>query len=115
LLSWTKLLSSSKRACGGGPGSQAREKEFGMDRSQLRQVVRKILEDHKGEYYEHLEDDVVLGEGLGLDSFDVLTLLNQLQNRFNLCLAAADLRKVERVGDLLDLLAAVATAERPAA
>jgi len=75
-----------------------------MDRAALRQVLVEILEEDKGEKVETPADDIGLRDGLGLDSVDVVSLVMHIESRFRIRLPSEELEKLQRVGDLLDLL-----------
>jgi acyl carrier protein len=73
-----------------------------MDRTALRQVLRELVENNTGEPLEHFDDDTDLRTGLGLDSVDVVTLAMEIQDRFQVNFAVADLERVRCVGDLIE-------------
>jgi acyl carrier protein len=75
-----------------------------MDRNAIRRALTQQLEEDKGERVENMDDTVVLREGLGLDSIDVVTLVINIQSRFGIELKSEELEKIVTVGDLLDLL-----------
>jgi acyl carrier protein len=75
-----------------------------MDRNAIRRALAQQLEEDKGERVENMDDAVVLREGLGLDSIDVVTLVINIQSRFGIELKSEELEKIVTVGDLLDLL-----------
>jgi acyl carrier protein len=75
-----------------------------MDRAQLRQELLELLYQDTGQRYDRLDDSVTLKEGLGLDSVDLVSLVMQIENRFHIRLDSQELQRLEKVGDLLDLL-----------
>ncbi|GBD36805.1 Acyl carrier protein [bacterium HR36] len=75
-----------------------------MDRNGLRRELLELLYQDTGQRYEHLEDCVTLREGLGLDSVDLVSLVMQIESRYQIRLDSKELQSVEKVGDLLDLL-----------
>jgi acyl carrier protein len=75
-----------------------------MDRNAIRLALVQQVEEDKGERVENMDDAVVLREGLGLDSIDVVTLVINIQSRFGIELKSEELEKIVTVGDLLDLL-----------
>lgn len=77
-----------------------------MDRNQLRQTLLEILEEETWEKFDNLADDVQLREGLNLDSIDMASVVLEIQHRLDVEIVSDELEKVERVGDLLDLLQA---------
>lgn len=75
-----------------------------MDRSTLKQTLRQMLEEDRGEPYAKLDEDSNLREELGLDSVDLISLVMQVQDRFRVVLATEELEHVATVKDLLDVL-----------
>jgi acyl carrier protein len=96
------------RHAGSGPAGLCRlgprRKGTAMDRNAIRRALTQQLEEDKGERVENMDDTVVLREGLGLDSIDVVTLVINIQSRFGIELKSEELEKIVTVGDLLDLL-----------
>jgi acyl carrier protein len=87
-----------------------------MDRVALRDALIELLEGNVGKTYTDLDDGDDLRTGLGLDSVDLVTLVIEIQSRFNVVIASEELAQLTRVGDLLDLLQAkVAVYPRPSA
>jgi len=86
-----------------------------MDRTALRQALLEMLENNKGEPVERFDDDLNLRTDLGLDSVDLVSLVMDIQERFRVQLAVADLEPVQKVSDLLDLLQSKMAAPRAAA
>jgi acyl carrier protein len=84
-----------------------------MDRATLRQTLSELLETETGTRYENLTDATVLTEGLGLDSIDLVSLVVQVENKFRIKIATEELKKISRVGELLDLLQAKLSAGTP--
>src|SRR5262249_31803268 len=62
-----------------------------MDRTALRQALLEMLENNKGEPVERFDDDLNLRTDLGLDSVDLVSLVMDIQERFRVQLAVADL------------------------
>jgi acyl carrier protein len=75
-----------------------------MDRSVLARTLRDMLEQETGERFEHLDEQVDLRQERKLDSVDLVSLLLQIETRLNVKVESVEVEKVERVGDLLDLL-----------
>jgi acyl carrier protein len=75
-----------------------------MDRSELRQFLRKQLEDDTAREFAQLEDSVNLREDLGIDSVDLVTLIVHTQGALKIEVPSAELEKVATMGDLLDVL-----------
>lgn len=77
-----------------------------MDRVTLRQTLIELLETETGNRPATLDDDVVLAEGLGLDSIDLVSLVVQVENKVHVKITTDELKPVQTVGHLLDLLQA---------
>jgi acyl carrier protein len=77
-----------------------------MDRAALRQTLIELLESETGKRYDNLTDDTVLTDGLGMDSIDLVSLVVQVENRLHVKIGTEELKKIARVGELLDLLTA---------
>jgi acyl carrier protein len=86
-----------------------------MDRETLREFIHCQLEEFTGEKRPRLDDDANLREEAGLDSIDLVSLVVNLQGRFDVQLSTAELENVTRFGDLLDILQAKLAAAKPAA
>jgi acyl carrier protein len=84
-----------------------------MDRTALRKTLIELLEAETGTRYEDLNDDIVLTEGLGLDSIDLVSLIVQIENRFRIKIATEELRSISKVGQMLDLLQAKLAVQQP--
>jgi acyl carrier protein len=86
-----------------------------MDRTALRQALKEMLEEERGESYPSLEESVILREELGLDSVDLVSLVMKVQDRFRVVLSTEELTRINRVSDLIDLLQAKLQAKAQAA
>ena len=75
-----------------------------MDRESLRHALGELVEQETGAKPDNLADDVVLTEGLAMDSIDLVGLIVQVENRFGIKIETEELRQVSRVGELLNLL-----------
>jgi acyl carrier protein len=75
-----------------------------MDREALRQALAELVEQETGNKPANLGDYVMLIEGLGMDSIDLIGLVVQVENRFRIKIATEELRPVSKVGELLSLL-----------
>ncbi|MCS7167949.1 MAG: acyl carrier protein [Gemmatales bacterium] len=75
-----------------------------MDRAFLRRELCELLQQQTGQGYENLADTVTLREGLGLDSVDLVSLVMQLESRYQIHLESKELHQMETVGDLLDVI-----------
>ena len=75
-----------------------------MTRTEIQETLRDILEKDRGEKVEHFNEEARLREDIGLDSVDVISLVVEIQARFNTNLTIHDLEQATVVGDLLDVL-----------
>ncbi|MCS6849639.1 MAG: acyl carrier protein [Gemmataceae bacterium] len=75
-----------------------------MERNALREALRKLVEEDRGEPVEQFDESLNLREQVGLDSVDVVSLVMAIQDRFGVVLTVADLEKVVTVADLLDVM-----------
>ena len=75
-----------------------------MDRSELRQTLRELVEATTGEVCPELAEDCDLRDGLGLDSVDMFSLIVDMQGHFGIKISSNELDPVETVGDMLNLL-----------
>lgn len=77
-----------------------------MERQELRDTLKGLLEETTGETFAQVSDDQSLTEGLGLDSVDLFSLIVEIQSTFKIKVASEELVSVATVGDLLNLLQA---------
>ena len=77
-----------------------------MDRQNLLQTLKDILEEDRGEKFESIAEEAKLRDDLGLDSVDLVTLVMQVQDKFRIVLGSEELEKIVTVANLLDVLAA---------
>jgi acyl carrier protein len=75
-----------------------------MEREQIREVLKNILEKEVSEPVTEIGDKVNLVERYGLDSVDVVSLLMQVEQRFRVRIKHDELAALSSVGTLLDLL-----------
>ena len=77
-----------------------------MDRQTLRQTLVDILEQETWERPAHFGDEVLLREGLKLDSVDLVSIVLRVESQLGVNLDSRDLETTVSVGDLLDILQA---------
>jgi acyl carrier protein len=75
-----------------------------MDRQELRQTLRGLVEETTGEPCPELDESRDLREGLGLDSVDLFSLIVDMQGQFQVKIGGDEVERVQTVGQLLDLL-----------
>jgi acyl carrier protein len=74
------------------------------DRSFIRRTLIDLLEADTGENFRDLKDGDNLREGLGLDSVDVVSVVSQIERKFQVRMTHQELEKLVTVGDVLTLL-----------
>jgi acyl carrier protein len=74
-----------------------------MSRAEILEGVRQVFSDQLK--IADLTEDTHLLRDLKLDSIQQLTLVVELENRFRIAFADEDEAGIERVGDIVDLLA----------
>jgi acyl carrier protein len=77
-----------------------------MERKELLQTLKDLLEEDRGEKYETIREEAKLRDDLGLDSVDLVTLVMQVQDKFRVVLTSNELEKIVTVSNLLDTLLA---------
>ena len=85
-----------------------------MDRNALREELAVLLEKTVGERPPELKDEDNLRESLKLDSLDLVSLVIEIQARFNIEVPTAELNGIATVGNLLDYLTAKLAAKEQA-
>lgn len=75
-----------------------------MDRESLRRILAELVEQETGSRPENLGDDVILTQGLGIDSIDLVGLVVQVENRFGIKIDTDELRQITKVGEFLGML-----------
>jgi acyl carrier protein len=77
-----------------------------MDRETLKQSLLALLEESRGEKYDHFDESLDIRTELGLDSIDLVSLILDVQGKLGVRIDIADLEPVRTVSQLLDLLQA---------
>ena len=75
-----------------------------MDREALRQTLLEMLEEEKWEKYERLDEASNLRTDLHLDSVDLVSLVLQIERKFNVDIDSKDLEHIVTVGDVLNFI-----------
>jgi len=88
-----------------------------LDREAIRDTLVELFEAETGENPGAMDDSVVLREGLGLDSVDVVSVVMQIERRYRIRLNHEELEPLVSVGQLVDLIQAkvAASQSQPAA
>ena len=66
--------------------------------------LRAIISDYTGNDYLDVEGDTLLTTGLGLDSYDLASLLGAVEERFNIVIPDRAVMGMLTVGDVVDYL-----------
>ncbi len=74
-----------------------------MDRTEIWEEVKGILVDKLGESVPILNDTKIIEE-LGADSLDLVELVMQAEDHFDIEIADVDSSKVKTAGDITDLV-----------
>lgn len=77
-----------------------------MERKELGEVLKELVEAETGEPCPDLDDSTDLRHGLNLDSLDMVTLVFRMENRLGVEIKGEELGQLANVGDLLNLLEA---------
>ncbi len=73
-----------------------------MDRSRILEGVTGVLEEHLS--IRDVTESTHLFDDLRLDSIKQLTLVVELENRFQFCFDEGDETKIETIGDVVDVV-----------
>lgn len=77
-----------------------------MNRERIRGVLLTIFEEETGETLAALPDESVLAKDYALDSVDMVGLLTQVEEHFQVRLTNTELAENQTVGALIDLVRA---------
>jgi acyl carrier protein len=77
-----------------------------MQREELRQTLKEILDGELNEVVPPIDDDVKLHLELGLDSMDMVSLVMRVEQQLRIRMTHEELSQIETVGELLDLILA---------
>ncbi len=66
--------------------------------------LTKIMREYKGDATLVLKKDMQLIADLELDSFDLVSLVCQIEEEFKIEIPDREMKKIKTVGDVLDLL-----------
>ena len=75
-----------------------------MQREELRQTLKEILDGELNEVVPAIDDDVKLHLELGLDSMDMVSLVMRVEQQLRIRMTHEELSQIETVGELLDLI-----------
>ena len=75
-----------------------------MPREQVRATLVRMLAEETGGEPRELPDNLSLGDDLGLDSVDFVSLLMRVESEFRIRTTHQELQSVATIGALLDLI-----------
>lgn len=75
-----------------------------MQREELRQTLKEILDGELNEVVPSIDDEVKLHLELGLDSMDMVSLVMRVEQQLRIRMTHEELVQIETVGELLDLI-----------
>lgn len=82
-----------------------------MTREQILQGVRQVFSDYL-DIHEGIEPESRFAEDLQLDSLNLLTLVVELENHFEVCFEEGDEQGIATVGGVIDLVAGYLEAQQ---
>jgi acyl carrier protein len=77
-----------------------------MQRQQIRETLKQILEDETDTQLENLSDEAVLIEAFDLDSVDRVSLMMRVEEHFHIRMTNDELSGIGTIGSLIDLVQA---------
>ena len=75
-----------------------------MSRSDILQIVKKILERFTQEKHPNIEEDTILSTDLGLNSSDVVNIVVAFEDEFDIEIPDSDIKNMQSVKDILDYM-----------
>jgi acyl carrier protein len=75
-----------------------------MQRTQIRETLKHILEDETDTQLADLPDDMVLTEAFELDSVDRVSLMMRVEEHFHIRMTNDELSEISTIGSLVDLV-----------
>jgi acyl carrier protein len=75
-----------------------------MQRTQIRETLKHILEDETDTQLGDLPDDMVLTEAFELDSVDRVSLMMRVEEHFHIRMTNDELSDISTIGSLVDLV-----------
>ena len=76
-----------------------------MDRKEIMGKVRKIISEKLGVEEEKVVEEAKLIDDLGADSLDLVDLIMDLENEFDVKVDDSDIEKISTVGEVVDYIA----------
>jgi acyl carrier protein len=77
-----------------------------MQRQQIRETLKQILEDETDTQLKDLSEEVVLIEAFDLDSVDRVSLMMRVEEHFHIRMTNDELSGIGTIGSLIDLVQA---------
>lgn len=75
-----------------------------MDRKEIMEKVKKIISEKLGIEEEKVVEEAKLIDDLGADSLDLVDLIMDLENEFNVKVDDSDIEKISTVGEVVDYI-----------
>jgi acyl carrier protein len=75
-----------------------------MQRQQIRDTLKQILEDETDTQLENLSEEVTLIEAFDLDSVDRVSLMMRVEEHFHIRMTNDELSGISTIASLIDLL-----------
>ena len=75
-----------------------------MQREELRQTLKEILDGELNEVVPSIDDNLKLHLELGLDSMDMVSLVMRVEQQLRIRMTHEELVQIETIGELLDLI-----------
>ena len=75
-----------------------------MERSAIKEKIIKMILDFVDEDIDITEDKELMGE-LDLDSLDIIAMISDIEDAFDISMTYEDNRQVTTVGDIIDCIA----------
>jgi len=76
-----------------------------VDRKEIMGKVRKIISEKLGVEEEKVVEEAKLIDDLGADSLDLVDLIMDLENEFDVKVDDSDIEKISTVGEVVDYIA----------
>jgi len=76
-----------------------------VDRKEIMEKVRKIISEKLGVEEEKVVEEAKLIDDLGADSLDLVDLIMDLENEFDVKVDDSDIEKISTVGEVVDYIA----------
>lgn len=75
-----------------------------IDRSIIESITKEVLSDMMGYDIEDLEDSSLLEDDLGLDSFDALRIIFEVEDRFDITIPPTEVADIKTMEDMYEYI-----------